>query len=313
MAFETLHLLLFFTTLLYTCINFNSAKPSTFSSTNCPSFDCGNGLKMSYPFWLKNQQSQSYCGYQGFGLSCNGDTPILTLSNHLDYNVKNFNKSEKTFTVTYVNYLHDPSCPVAPHDVVLNTPSLMNYTDDDKMLHFFYNCSLYPPSVQDIKCLRFNAPKHSYVFADGAIPEFDWERYCESIVKVAVIESTNSSGDVLGDLLVKGFGRALFEGFKVTWKPDLACQSCEATGGFCGLRTIKGIGQKFICFCSDGQQPFHCHDSGTVSISNEPNYVTIGALIFGGLIIVSTILYQIQKKNIGMKIQGFRQIVSSEK
>ncbi|XP_057471952.1 uncharacterized protein LOC130760587 [Actinidia eriantha] len=123
---------------------------------------------------------------------------------------------------------------------------------ENKVVRFFYNCTLYPPSLPYIECLRYGL-KRSYVFVEGAIPEFDWERYCETTVSVPVI---NKGGD---GILVNSFGRVLQDGFKLTWRsPDRACRSCEASGGFCGYG--NGLLQKFICHCNDGQQSDNsCH------------------------------------------------------
>lgn len=151
----TLFFLFIIITLFCTCmINCcYAAKPFPSSSTySCPSFDSCNGLKVGYPFWKQSQQSE-HCGYQGFDLSCNDNEPIISLSNNL-YKVKNFNKSGNTVTITYADGLNGPRCPIAPHDVVLESSNLlMHYTCDDRMIRFFCNCSLYPPSLEDITCL----------------------------------------------------------------------------------------------------------------------------------------------------------------
>ncbi|KAA8531226.1 hypothetical protein F0562_005860 [Nyssa sinensis] len=180
---------------------------------------------------------------------------MLQLSGDL-YQVRKINSSENTLTIAYPEVTAG-ICPVARYGVTLNTSSLLNYTIDDKMVRFFYNCTLYPPSLPSIACLQYGA-KRSYVFMEGAIPEFDWQRYCDSIVTVPVIDS---------DLqLINGFGRALQDGFKLAWQPDVACQSCEATGGFCGYDNGNGNGlhpnPKFVCFCADGQHFANCRDKG---------------------------------------------------
>ncbi|XWS14200.1 hypothetical protein CRYUN_Cryun36dG0103000 [Craigia yunnanensis] len=120
------------------------------------------------------------------------------------------------------------------------------------MLHFFYNCTLFPPSLPSIVCLQYNA-KNSYVFTEGAIPEFDWNTYCESTVTVPVIEKA------VNGVLSNSFAGAQQEGFELTLQqPDVACQSCEANGGFCGY----------------------------------------SALLFGSLIMAATVFYFIQKKRV---------------
>ncbi|THG18261.1 LEAF RUST 10 DISEASE-RESISTANCE LOCUS RECEPTOR-LIKE PROTEIN KINASE-like 1.2 [Camellia sinensis] len=299
------HLLLF-TILLHTSINGNPTKSPTIPY---PSFDCGNSLVISYPFWLKSQQNNDeYCGYPGFDLSCTDRQPLLRLFNHL-YRLKNINYSENTLTAAYLE-LNNGACPIAPHDVRLNLniSYFLNYTIEDKMVHFFYNCTLYPPSLSSIACLQHGL-KRSYVFMEGAIPEFDWQRFCESTVSAVVVEK---GGD--GGFLGGGFGRVLQDGFKLGWRsPDSDCRACEATGGFCGYRYSDGLHRNFICICSDGRRSDNCHDNGAVTVALEPNFVAIGAVICGGLIIASTVFYFIMKKKISSHKPAFTLIPNSGK
>ncbi|XVF38864.1 hypothetical protein REPUB_Repub20aG0138900 [Reevesia pubescens] len=140
------------------------------------------------------------------------------------------------------------------------------------MLIFFYNCTLFPPNLPSIVCLQFNA-KNSYVFAEGAIPEFDWKTYCESTVTVPVIEKAAVNG-----VLSNGtFAGALKQGFELTWrKPDVDCQSCEASGGLCGYSNDQ-LQNNFFCHCPDGKHSTSCHDiNGEGLIKFGPNYPVIG-------------------------------------
>ena len=185
-------------------------------------------------------------------MSCNDRNPILNLSN-TSYNVRTINYSEHTLTLNYIE-TKDTNCPRVPHDLILGTSSLLNYTLDNTMLRFFYNCTLSPPSHPSITCLQYGA-KRSFVFMVGSIPEFDWHAYCESTVTVPVIAKEVDA------VLARGLiGKALKDGFKLTWRPDGACESCEATGGFCGV--IKGQHKNFSCNCNDGQHAIKCRVKG---------------------------------------------------
>ncbi|KAJ9181803.1 hypothetical protein P3X46_005857 [Hevea brasiliensis] len=269
--------------LLYTSINGDSIQEPA-----CPSFDCGNGIIIGYPFWHQNQQLE-HCGYPGFNLSCNDQNPMLRLSDDYLYPIKDINYSNKSLTLFAYPSLNSAPCPKITHDIALNTtPHPLFNSLGNKVVHFFYNCTLYPPSLPHIRCLEYGA-KRSFVFKEGAIPEFDWDRYCASIVALPVIDEAVDHGD-----LVKGLGKVLQKGFKLTWNQaaDEVCQSCEASGGFCSYR--KGQPKNFFCICSNGRQSFNCH--GIVSIQEEPNYVGIGALLLGGMVIMATVFYFIQKK-----------------
>ncbi|XP_050216282.1 LEAF RUST 10 DISEASE-RESISTANCE LOCUS RECEPTOR-LIKE PROTEIN KINASE-like 1.2 isoform X2 [Mercurialis annua] len=266
--------LLFITFLLTNGASLKSPNPNY-----CPPFNCGNGVIISYPFWHQAQQHEYYCGYPGFNISCHAQTPVLHLSNNGDfyYPIKNINSSNKSVTVSYTEL----NCPKLTHDFVLRN-SLFNYTIGNKIVKFFYNCSLYPPSLPHVQCLQYGG-KRSYEFKEGEIPEFDWRRYCESTVVAPVLD--------------EGVNGGLF-GFKLTWKQpaDGKCRSCEASGGFCGYD--NGLTDDFFCICDGGRRSISCHDSGNfVTTAQEPNYAAIGGLISGALIIIAgTVFYLIQRK-----------------
>ncbi|XP_058210048.1 LEAF RUST 10 DISEASE-RESISTANCE LOCUS RECEPTOR-LIKE PROTEIN KINASE-like 1.2 [Rhododendron vialii] len=160
----------------------------------------------------------------------------------------------------------------------------------------------------NIECLRYGL-KRSYAFMVGAIPEFDWRKYCESTMRVPVAVKTGNRRDGLsGD----DFGRALKEGFELTWRsPESGCRSCEASGGFCG--SGNGPNQKPFCFCNDGKRYDVCSDKGDVTLAFEPDFITIGALICGGLIMAATVFYIVQKKKISLQKPAFSRIPTGGK
>jgi hypothetical protein len=99
------------------------------------------------------------------------------------------------------------------------------------------------------------------VLAERSIPEFDWDRYCDSTARVAVV---GKAGDGRDSLLENDFGRVLREGFELTWRsPESGCRLCEASGGFCGYR--NGLNEKaFFCFCDGGRTYDVCGDKGNL-------------------------------------------------
>ncbi|KAL6343833.1 hypothetical protein AAG906_027604 [Vitis piasezkii] len=284
------HLFLYIT-LLHTSINgFNghSIKPPI---TARPYFTCGGGV-FRYPFWHQDQPS-GHCGYPGFGISCGGDGsgPVLRLSGDA-YSIMKINYSENTLTLRYVD-INNGSCPRAPHGVTLDNSSAFSYTARNKMLRFFYNCTLYPPSLPSMECLR-HGTKRSYVFMVGAVPEFDWSGYCETTATVPVIEKS------VGGDLVDDFGRGIREGFELTWRSDGGCRSCEDSGGFCGYGG-GDLHRNFFCVCSGGRRSSNCHDNGVVPINIlQPNFAAIGTVVFGGLMVAATFFYFIQRRKIGL-------------
>ncbi|KAK0608337.1 hypothetical protein LWI29_029145 [Acer saccharum] len=280
-----------------TTIHGSSTEPPT---NICPPFDCGNGdTIITYPFWQYQQTQQPhqhYCGYHSLNLSCiNGqNNPVINLSNHL-FHVKTINYSENSLTISYsddqTTQQAPDTCPKILHndlytltDVLSSNYKLFNFTLYNKRLRFFYNCSLFPPSLPDITCLR-SGSKRSYVFWDSKIPEFDWNGYCETFSNLLVNENVvDVDGD--GDVWVL-VSRALSEGFKLTWRTPIgACQACEASDGFCGFNNATD--ESFFCICPDGvRHSFHCGDKGELS--------------FGGLLIIAAVaFYFVHKKRVAL-------------
>ncbi|KAL1548198.1 LEAF RUST 10 DISEASE-RESISTANCE LOCUS RECEPTOR-LIKE PROTEIN KINASE-like 1.2 [Salvia divinorum] len=246
---------------------------------SCAAFDCGNGLTLSYPFHLQIHHPLS-CGYPNLAISCTNRQPILHISNN-PYAVQNLSISDNSIAVAYGG---GESCPIASRAVSLDHSesdySLLSYNNTgNKLVRFYYNCTVYPPSAAGIKCLQRGA-KHSYAFLEGSEAESDWMRHCESSVIAPVIESAV-------DDLRNGSGNAVKLGFKLTW--ELVDRSCKVL--------MDGI--------------VRYHDvSGEVSKSktSQPNYVAIGSVIFGGVMLTLTVVLFFIKMKIGVQKFGFNRL-----
>lgn len=143
--------LLFIISILCTPIKGNFAQPP---GHRCATFNCGNDVVIRYPLCHHGQQLE-HCGYQGLNLTCNNQNPALNISNTL-HNIKSINYSDNSLIIPYPNQIiKEQSCPKLPNNVTI--PMLFNHTYGYKMLNFFYNCTLYPPSQEDVKCLQFGA------------------------------------------------------------------------------------------------------------------------------------------------------------
>ncbi|KAK6913683.1 Wall-associated receptor kinase, C-terminal [Dillenia turbinata] len=279
------HLLfLIFIFLLYASLKANCQNPSNFS---CPSFKCGDGTSINYPFWHQEQETE-YCGYPGFGVLCSSQRPILHLSDHRYY-VESIDYSQHTMILAYTEL--DATCPRAMHNVTLKSSPLLSYGTDEKMLIFVYNCSVYPASPPPVACLRHGI-KQSFVFLLGSVPDFDWYENCETIVSVPVM------GDAVNGVMINGYDRALQEGFRLTWQPDGVCQLCEATGGFCKY----GLNQTFSCICSDGQHSSNCYNNDAT-----------GAVILFCVVILGGGFYLVRRHKLALQHLGFSRLPTSQK
>ncbi|KAL4579252.1 hypothetical protein LXL04_015390 [Taraxacum kok-saghyz] len=264
------------------------------SSNSTPlSFSCGNGLEFRYPFWQRSHNTHTY-GYPSLGISCINNTPIIQLDKHL-YHVKRFNNSEKTLVVSFYE-LNDTICPMASHGVEMNASSrFLTYSNEVKMIHFFYNCTVYPSGVEPIKCLQIGA-KHAYVFLEGSLPEVDLKGYCESFVTIPVM---NKSVD---GSLATSFGEAMNEGFELKWSPNHDCRLCEAGGGFCEFDD-NNI-QKFSCSCGQGRRYANCRNQGPVTNEFKIGLLSVG-LVFGCLSIGGMVLSILKKRKNSVYKKGF--------
>ncbi|KAK4405468.1 hypothetical protein Sango_0553300 [Sesamum angolense] len=222
--------------------NGNSVNPPP--STCAAAFDCGNGLTLRYPFWPQTQQP-IHCGYPNFSVSCTNSQPVLHIANH-PFHIKSINSSENTLIVAYGEASSTTSCPIMTHDFTLEPTPSLNYTKDNKILRFYYNCTTDP--------------------------------YPNLIGLITVSLACAVIGKAVDGLVANGSGDALREGFKLAWKTvDSECQLCEASGGFCGYSSDNSVDPNFFCFCSDGQHLKNCHvHNGEISIKSPPNYLAIG-------------------------------------
>lgn len=111
--------------LLNTFITANSLHTP---KTLCPSFNCGNGFSISYPFWHNQDQlqliEQQYCGYPGFNVSCSDQNPLLHLSNN-SYQIKAINYSQKSLLISHFEP-KNVTCPSLYQNFTLPIFSLFN-------------------------------------------------------------------------------------------------------------------------------------------------------------------------------------------
>ncbi|XP_030539975.2 LEAF RUST 10 DISEASE-RESISTANCE LOCUS RECEPTOR-LIKE PROTEIN KINASE-like 2.1 [Rhodamnia argentea] len=271
-----------------------------------PPFTCVDGLTVRYPFWRQNapsfNHSSSSCGYRGFNISCDDDddtavrTPTLYLSDTL-LHVRRIDYRNRTVTLAYGIQPAESTCPLPPlHGVTVPVASPYSYGRGTRFLRFFLNCSLYPPSPRPIDCLAWGE-RRSYLFAADDVPEFDWPGYCESASTVPA----RSAGDGAGASVVVDYGKALRDGFELTWHVDGECGTCEDSGGLCGFSYGGDVRRKsFFCICSDGRRRRSggCHGDlvPTKLFKYEPNFVATGALISGVLVMATAIFYLLQQK-----------------
>ncbi|KAI3950189.1 hypothetical protein MKW92_044503 [Papaver armeniacum] len=218
---------------------------------DCKPKNCGNGLEISYPFWIE----KNYCGYSGFEVTCKSNEPILYASGY-DYIIRDIDYVGSSVRVE--NSVAYGACPVPFRNSTFNNDQSPFKTGSKvQPISFFYNCTnfnhelhgnlIYPVNTS---CVTLSDRDH-FSFA-GFVPSGDsiYDKLaCQFSVNVPVeVESNLTTGG-----RVNGYLALLKKGFTLEWSKE-RCLRCEGSGGSCGVREHDLP----VCFCKDGQQFVGC-------------------------------------------------------
>ncbi|XP_038981737.1 LEAF RUST 10 DISEASE-RESISTANCE LOCUS RECEPTOR-LIKE PROTEIN KINASE-like 2.1 [Phoenix dactylifera] len=276
-------LLIFLLFLLSLHITPNAYPGNKTQTQFCPNLTCGKQV-IAYPFWVAQNLStnpSTYCGYPGFVLICQDDTPILSLGFN-NYTVTDIDYHNQTISLADTDVLAAGTCPRPRHNLTLMDPfflnytsldtsatlmnpfflnytSYLNYTSLDTNLTFFLDCSDGPPDHR-ITCLSGSSGNSSYIFTDddlSVINEYDLVRQCQDIVVAPVLSQEANGGNL--SALSSDFGGVLKKGFQLGWSNEISekCDRCELSGGRCGYRTTN-TSLSLACFCSNVVTDGHC-------------------------------------------------------
>ncbi|KAA8542733.1 hypothetical protein F0562_023885 [Nyssa sinensis] len=269
--------------------------------TNCPSKLCGR-VNISYPFWVQDDtNSDRYCGYRGFNVSCSGSgsgsgsaepKPTLLLSNDTYYVTHIDSSSDHSLTLVDMDVTTNQTCPRARHNLTLDGTIPLSYSDLDQNLTFYFNCASEAPFLElPINCLG-SSVKRSYVFRTGKEPKAEgvvhWQDSCEAKVVATVMERDIINEDPLNFL----FGWVVDQVFVLNWARPEDCDECEASDGRCGFNNAA---QRLVCFCSDGSmRNGHCRDKK----ANLGLKLGIGfGAAAGGILFMCLVCFFYQRRN----------------
>ncbi|GMH15203.1 hypothetical protein Nepgr_017044 [Nepenthes gracilis] len=217
----------------------------------CKPLNCGS-VTITYPFYILGRQP-SYCGFPGFQLLCQSNSPILKVFNE-NYTVRNIfynNQSIKIINSAFVDF----NC-----NRIFSVHNLISDSDDGKfkvasnytwkVLYLLYDCekSLYKGLVnyENFTCL------------DGGANRTVSAAYGGSDLQKAAAISKCISGAISvpyeaedGD----GIERVLTREIILNWTAD-NCNVCNESGGRCGYDQNVSL---FQCFCPDRVHDVRCH------------------------------------------------------
>ncbi|KAL5726461.1 non-specific serine/threonine protein kinase [Ranunculus cassubicifolius] len=214
----------------------------------CEPKNCGNGLNISYPFWIQNNHPD-YCGYPGFRVFCKNSKPILRVSNS-DYILQDIFYRNQSFLVIDTGAI-DNSCPAPLHNFTI-TGAPFEFGQNIVHLLILYNCTASYSDEYPVLC-NTDPSLHSFAML---LPwgEFDYSMYsskCSVVVDAPVELDGKLSSEAIAQ---RNYALFLRNGFVLKWTIDESTD-CLRSGGRCGFD--KG---EFVCFCSDHPHSKHCNN-----------------------------------------------------
>ncbi|CAN6341189.1 unnamed protein product [Urochloa humidicola] len=226
------------------------------------SLPCGGHIDVHYPFFLAANATlpiddDSYCGYPGMGVTCDGACAILRLGGH-DYTILDISyENRAVMLVDRADVLNGGDCPRVTHNVTVPPGTPLNTTANDGGLLFFYDCvftTARRPGILPINCSSFPGGRGaSYVALESEVrrQEDEWARACETAVVVPVLKDwLRPESTAAHQLNGEGYGQILRQGFQMSWEPSRGpCYVCEQTKGKC---SYDHSGEFVGCMCSDG-------------------------------------------------------------
>jgi hypothetical protein len=243
-----------------------AADEKYYDPSACPkALSCGDGVEVHYPFFLANASytidgytALSYCGYPGMAIACEAGRATLRLKDD-NYTVLDIDYENNTVTVADKDVLGAGDCPRVTHNVTVPAETWLNLsTTANDNLAFFFGCDFTtgvapPAGIPLINCSGLpERDRVSLVVALADVgPQEEWSRACKQMVVAPVLRDWLFTSGYLPRLNSDGYGKALKQGFQLTWDPSRGpCFLCEKSKGQC---SYNQSGQFLGCLCSDGR------------------------------------------------------------
>ncbi|XP_062206566.1 LEAF RUST 10 DISEASE-RESISTANCE LOCUS RECEPTOR-LIKE PROTEIN KINASE-like 1.2 isoform X1 [Phragmites australis] len=258
--------------LLFLAAAESSRGDDTYAASACrwQPYLCGS-VHISYPFYLSNEtevlkghDGESYCGYPGLAVRCDGGSKAVLQLGDDNYTVSRIDYANLTVSLadTDAAATLGGGCPSVDHNVTIPPDvrlffpiSVVDY------LFFFVGCSFggpkpggddapkppKPPTIKPITC----GGALSYVIPRDKVPPGDWSGACRDFFLVPVLRESILSGEQDPWWRSDGYGKALRAGFLVGWdRSSGQCGQCEQSNGKCGY---SRAGAFLGCLCANGR------------------------------------------------------------
>ncbi|XP_058769034.1 LEAF RUST 10 DISEASE-RESISTANCE LOCUS RECEPTOR-LIKE PROTEIN KINASE-like 2.4 [Vicia villosa] len=237
----------------------------------CEPKTCGNQT-ISYPFYIKGTQ-QPFCGYPGFGLTCDNTIglPILNLSNTF-YTINQIFYQNHSLRVSNPMFSRTDTKKGCLSLSPTQNPSFPNNTfylaHDQTEVRLFFGCDSWklPRTLQRNKIGCSAGNKTSLVVAlygDDKNASFVSKNCRDEVVYTWVENGVKGS-----------IQEALRNGFRLNWIAN-DCRECNSTGGRCGF---DADAYSFRCYCADRVHARKC-DPAAVAVAEKSQVVHIVTIV----------------------------------
>ncbi|KAM7277021.1 hypothetical protein ACFE04_018887 [Oxalis oulophora] len=208
---------------------------------------CGNGINISFPFYIRGQQDPS-CGYPGFDLTCDSKgRPILTMSEN-NYIIQYISYENETLNLLNVGWFdpNDTAC-VRPIQNLSLPLERYRFSGSVRNLSLFYSCTSTAALLSDYSIETENCNSSVLAVSKDNYRIFNQlTEYCKYMVMVPV--------NMYGDENEYYTSKVITRGFDLMWIAG-DCRSCVQTGGYCGFNNTT---YKSQCYCHDRPHAREC-------------------------------------------------------
>ncbi|XP_023756048.1 LEAF RUST 10 DISEASE-RESISTANCE LOCUS RECEPTOR-LIKE PROTEIN KINASE-like 2.1 isoform X1 [Lactuca sativa] len=255
----------------------------------CVAKDCGDGRKVTYPFFI-NELHDSSCGYPGFELRCSNGSSILRIAEN-DFIVKDIQYKNSSLRLQDAAILPNQteSCPSKIRNITLDPNRFRIDNVSTTKLILISNCSSVLPVNLKRYRIRSCEESNEVVMLANDMNLRNVTTSCGYGRKV-VETLVELSGEEGRSQVVDGdnYPEVVERGFVLHWLAA-DCGVCESSGGRCGFNQIT-FG--FRCFCRDRPHMVSCR---TGTKENLPVIIVTALCIGLGAILVVIMLCFIRK------------------
>ncbi|GMH01918.1 hypothetical protein Nepgr_003757 [Nepenthes gracilis] len=239
----------------------------------CTPRKCGN-LNITYPFYIQGLQP-SYCGYPGFQISCQNNSPTLNLSNGDSYTVGNISYGNQSLSLTnsaflyfncgYVSSIHNLTADMDYGNFKFVSNSSLRW------LSLLHGCSKsVAKRLSNFTCIGGNGNRTIWAAYDE---DGDWKEEASNCTSVVSVPYEGEGGSDIKGVLRRGI--------TLNWTAD-NCTVCYESGGRCGFN--YNVSQ-FQCFCPDRPHEVSCKPTRKSKLG-----LILGIVIPGGIIMVVALI-----------------------